>query len=131
MISGLRRFGGFAAVGAVGTAFSYLLLVGLVELAGVDPVSASAAGFLLGAVVNYSLSRKLVFRSQRAHREALPRFLAVAGSGLLLNTLLMGLLTRHTAVPYLISQMLVTGLLLGWHYLLNVLWTFRSGPPRN
>lgn len=121
-----RRFTGFAAVGAIGTAAHYALLVALVELAGVDPVAASVAGFLCGGLINYSLARRLVFRSRRPHREALPRFLAVAGSGLAINTVLMALFTHLTPLPYLLAQAVTTGLLLLWHYALNALWTFRA-----
>lgn len=120
----LRRFSGFAAVGAVGTLGHYLLLLALVEWGGQDPVTGSVAGFLLGALINYSLSRRLVFASRRPHREALPRFMAVAGSGLVMNTLLMTLLTHTFTVPYLIAQIATTGLLLLWHYSANALWTF-------
>src|SRR5574337_315927 len=84
-----RRLMHFAAVGLVGTGAHYLLLVALVEGLGADPVLGSVAGFCLGALVNYVMSHRFVFRSDRAHQEALPRFFAVALSGLAWNTLLM------------------------------------------
>lgn len=121
-----RRFLHFAAVGLLGTGAHYLLLVLLVEGVGADPVAGSVAGFCLGALVNYLMSHRYVFRSDRAHREALPRFLAVAGSGLAWNTLLMGLFTHGLAWPYLVAQVLTTGLLVVWHYTVNSLWTFRA-----
>ena len=122
----LRRFFHFAAVGAVGTVAHYLVLVGLVEVGGVDPVIASVAGFLTGALVNYILNRQLVFRSDRAHHQALPRFLMVAGTGLAWNALLMGFLVDRAGWPYLLAQVLTTGILVVWHYLANALWTFRQ-----
>ena len=126
------RFLRFAIVGAVGTAAQYALLLALVEGAGADPVVGSVAGFVLGALVNYTLNRTLVFRSDRAHVEALPRFLAVAGMGLCWNALLMYVLVDVAGVHYFIAQILTTGLLLGWHYAGNALWTFRrrATPPR-
>ena len=123
----LHRFLRFAAVGALGTAAHYALLLVLVEGAGVDPVAGSVAGFLLGALVNYTLNRTLVFRSDRAHAEALPRFLAVAGVGLGWNALLMYILVDFAGVHYLLAQILTTAILLVWHYLGNALWTFRKG----
>ena len=122
----LRRLAHFAAVGLVGTAAHYLLLVALVEGAGADPVAGSVAGFCLGALVNYGMSHRFVFRSDRAHQEALPRFFAVAVSGLAWNTLLMSLFTHVFGWPYLLAQILTTGLLVVWHYAVNALWTFRS-----
>lgn len=125
----LGRILRFAAVGAVGTAAHYALLLVLVEAGGVDPVVGSVAGFLLGALVNYTLNRRLVFRSDRAHVEALPRFLAVAGLGLCWNALLMYLFIDVAGLHYLIAQVVTTGILLAWHYLGNALWTFRKRPP--
>lgn len=121
----LRRFAGFAAVGLVGTAAHYALLVILVEVLGADPVLGAGAGFCLGAVVNYALSHRWVFRSDRAHHQALPRFLLVAAAGLLWTALLMGLFVRYLAWPYLVAQIVTTGILLFWHYGGNALWTFR------
>ncbi|AYH42553.1 GtrA family protein [Azoarcus sp. DN11] len=124
----LGRFLRFAAVGAVGTIAHYTLLLALVEGVGVDPVAGSVAGFLLGALVNYTMNRTLVFRSDRAHVEALPRFLAIAGMGLCWNALLMYLFVDLAGVHYLLAQVVTTGILLGWHYLGNALWTFRKHP---
>ena len=70
-----------------------------------------------------------MFRSQRAHREALPRFFAVAGVGLLLNGLLMRLLTHALGLHYLLAQVFTTALLLLWHFAANAAWTFRRKAP--
>ena len=123
----LRQFAGFVAVGVAGLVAHYGVLTGLVELASVDAVAASVAGFVAGGFVNYGLNRRLVFRSDRAHLAAGPRFLAVAASGLVLNALLMALLVDHLGVYYLAAQVLVTGSLTVWHFLLNRFWTFRAG----
>jgi len=120
-----RRFLSFAAVGLVGTAAHYATLTGLVELRGVDPVLGSVMGFLVGAVVNYALNYRLTFHSTKRHREAASKFLTVAGSGFVLNALLMAVLVKAAGAPYLLAQIAVTGALLFWHYALNAIWTFR------
>ena len=86
---GLARFLRFAAVGAVGTLAHYALLVALVEGAGAPPLAGATAGFVLGALVNYALARRLVFASTRSHAQALPRFFAVALAGLAWTALLL------------------------------------------
>lgn len=118
------RFLRFAAVGAVGTVAHYALLLVLVEAAGFDPVIGSVGGFVLGALVNYGMNRTLVFASDRAHVEALPRFFAVAGMGLVINALLMRLFVHVLGIHYLLAQIVTTALLLVWHYGGNALWTF-------
>ena len=121
----LVRFLRFAAVGAVGTVAHYALLLFMVEVLGTGALAGATAGFMLGAVVNYSLSRMLVFDSTRPHGEALPRFLAVAVVGLGWTALLMALLVDVAGLHYLLAQFLTTALLLLWHYAGNALWTFR------
>jgi putative flippase GtrA len=116
----------FAVVSGFGTAAHYALLIALVEFGGANPVPATVAGSILGALVNYTLSRQHVFRSDRSHREALPRFLAVAGVGMSVNALLMAGFTRWLGLPYLLAQVITTLLLLLWHYGANALWTFRG-----
>lgn len=122
----MKQFITFATAGLAGTAAQYAVLTALVELAGVDPVAASLAGFAAGAGVNYVLAHRVVFRSQRPHAEALPRFLAVAGSGFIINGLLMNVWVHRLGWPYLPAQLLTTLLLLFWHYAANALWTFRE-----
>ncbi|MCB4767150.1 GtrA family protein [Ancylobacter sp. Lp-2] len=129
LIARLRHFLLFAALGALGTLAQYAVLVALASGAGIDPVVASTAGFLTGGVVNYLLSRRIAFRSDRPHSEAAPRFFLVAGCGLVLNALMMAGFTRGLGLPYLPSQLMATGLLVVWHYAGNLLWTFRPARP--
>ncbi|MDQ0349587.1 GtrA family protein [Ancylobacter vacuolatus] len=119
----------FAALGSVGTLAQYAVLIALVQGGLAGPVAGSCAGFVVGGLVNYQLGRRLVFRSSTPHREALAKFFTVAGVGLGLNALLMVLLTGPLGAPYLPAQILVTGLLVLWHYAGNALWTFRAARP--
>ncbi len=120
-----KRFLTFAAVGLVGTAAHYATLTALVEFAGLDPVKGSVVGFIVGAVVNYILNYRLTFHSDKRHREALTKFFAVAGSGFVLNALLMTVLVHSLGAQYMLAQIGVTGFLVFWHYALNAIWTFR------
>lgn len=118
------QFVSFGAVGAVGTVAHYTLFVALVEWAAVDPVPASVAGAALGALVNYLLNYHYTFRSDRRHRDALPRFLAIAGLGLSLNTLCMALFVDSFGMHYLVAQVLATLSVLIWNFFANRHWTF-------
>lgn len=126
MLARIRHFLLFAALGAVGTLVQYTVLVALVQGLGVQAVLASTLGFLSGGVVNYSLARTIAFRSSKPHHEAATKFFLIAGVGLCLNALLMTGFTGGLGLPYLLAQVLTTGLLLFWHYAGNALWTFRE-----
>lgn len=129
LLARLRHLLLFAALGGVGTLAQYAVLISLVQSGLAGPVAGSCAGFVAGGLVNYQLGRRLVFRSSKPHGEAMAKFFTVAGIGLTLNALLMTLLTGPLAVPYLPAQILVTGLLVLWHYAGNALWTFRAAHP--
>ncbi|MBS9476824.1 GtrA family protein [Ancylobacter radicis] len=116
----------FAALGALGTLAHYAVLIGLVQSGFAGPVAGSTAGFLVGGLVNYQLSRRIVFRSDKRHVEAAGKFFTVAALGLVFNAALMALLTGPLGAPYLPAQILVTGLLVLWHYAGNAVWTFRQ-----
>ena len=121
----VKQFASFTACGAVGTAAHYSALIALVHGLQVSPVPASAIGFTIGALVNYSLNYRLTFRSKRLHRDSMPKFFAVALAGLLLNTAIMALLTTRLSVHYLIAQIIATGVVLMWNFAVNRWWTFR------
>ena len=87
-------------------------------------VSASAAGALVGAWINYALNYRYTFRSSKQHREAILKFAVVALIGLLLNTLFMWAGVVLLAMHYLSSQVLTTGLVFLWSFGANRYWTF-------
>ena len=81
----MARLISFGLVGASAALLQLFLLVLLVEFGSLEPVIASAAAYSLSAVYNYALNRRLTFRSDRPHRRAAPRFIAMVLIGLGLN----------------------------------------------
>lgn len=120
----LRQFARFLIVGCGSAIGHYGLLIALVQVAGVAPVPASAAGALLGAVINYVLNYHFTFRSEAQHRVALVKFACVALVGLSLNTLFMWIGIELFHLHYLVSQILTTGLVVIWSFSGNRFWTF-------
>jgi putative flippase GtrA len=114
----------FSAIGAVGTAVHYSLLIILVDLFASPAVLASAAGFVAGALVNYRLNHRVTFNSGLRHRHALPKFFSIALAGLALNILIVTLAVPR--VHYLTGQFMATGLVLLWNYLGNRFWTYKE-----
>ncbi|WUR12927.1 GtrA family protein [[Empedobacter] haloabium] len=119
----LRSLSAFLAVGALCTLVQYGAM-GLLVLAGMPAVAASATGFAGSAGLNYALNRRATFGSDRPHRTAMPRFVAVALMGLLLNTLLLTLLTG-AGLAVIPAQLLTTTGVIAWNYCIHGAWTFR------
>lgn len=116
----------FVGVGGVATIAHYSVLIALVELAGVDSTIGALAGFIAGGIVSYTLNYRWTFRSERDHAQAAPRFFSIAAVGFVLTGILMEIFTDHLHIPYLLAQMMTTGMVIVWHYLGNKLWTFRE-----
>jgi putative flippase GtrA len=114
----------YVGAGGIGTTFHYLLLTALVEIWQVRPSSATIAGSILGAVVNYTLNYHLTFASKASHVRTMPKFAVVALLSALLNGTGMWFLTRAFQMHYLPAQVLCTLLVLAFGYLLNRAWTF-------
>lgn len=116
----------FAAVGTVGTLFHYTVLISLVRFLELRPVIGSAAGFAVGALVNYTLNYYITFRSTRSHRAAMPKFYLVALVGLGINTAVMYALNEWLMFHYLVAQIITTGAVLLSNFIGNKLWTFKE-----
>jgi putative flippase GtrA len=119
-----RQISAFAGVGLVAAAVHYSVLIGLVEIARLDPVPATLAGYIAGGIVSYALNRRHTYASERPHKEATWRFAIVAGVGFLLTGLFMHAFTRWLGAPYLPAQLVTTALVLVWSFLAHKLWTF-------
>jgi putative flippase GtrA len=119
-----RQFSSFVVVGFIATGVHYAFLIGLVEIAGLAPVTAALIGYCAGGTVSYSLNRRHVFRSNRPHQEAVSRFILVAAVGFGLTYLFMSLLVDRAGIPYLPAQVVTTGVVMLWSFAAHKLWTF-------
>lgn len=126
-----RQFIAYASAGAVGTVAHYFLLLVLVMLFAVNPVAASAAGFLAGLLINYLLSHHWVFSSRKRHRETAFKFLVISSAGLALNTGLMHMAFNVIGIHYLLSQLAATAVVLLWNFAGNRFWTFADETKRS
>jgi putative flippase GtrA len=124
MLGKLLRFG---LVGVVATPVHYLALVVLVEVFGVGAVPATVVGSALGAWVNYLLNRRFTFRSAKRHRDAVPRFLAVAFGTGVLNAVLVYVGADLCGLHYLAAQVVATLIVFLTNFFLHAVWSFREG----
>lgn len=116
-------FSRYVAVGGVGTAIHYAILVIGVEALRLPEGLAASLGATAGAVVNYLLNYHLTFASRVPHRRALPRFALIA----LLGSLLSGFGVHagvDLGVHYVVAQITCTVVFLVVGFLLNRAFTF-------
>ncbi|MBV9078863.1 MAG: GtrA family protein [Methylobacteriaceae bacterium] len=123
-----RQFASFFGVGLLSAGVHYGMLYSLVEGYRLDPVAASLTGFCTGGIVSYLLNRRVTYRSDRPHAEATWRFALVSAIGFGLTWAFMTLFVRAIGIPYLLAQLVTTGIVLVWHFLAHRFWTFRAPP---
>lgn len=120
-----RRFCVYAAVGGLGTAVHYTVLLLVVGAGWLAPPSASVCGALVGALVNFVLNARVTFRAAMEGRAA-RRFFVTAGVGALANGLAMSVLVDRAGLDFRLAQVIVTLGVLVLTFALNSIWTFRS-----
>lgn len=119
-----HKFLKFLIVGGLCTALQYVILIALVEGLGLFATLASTAGYVVSSAVNYYLNYSFTFRSDARHGRSIPRFLLIAGCGLLLNGAITYLGTAVFGLHYLLAQVAATIVALLWNFLANLRWTF-------
>ena len=119
-----RQLIAYVFSGGVTAVAHYALLIGLVELGGVDPVPATLAGFVLGAVVSYTLNRWLTFDATHSHAQATWRFALIALGGFVLTGILTHLFVARAGLPYLPMQLVTTGIVMVFSFLGHKFFSF-------
>jgi len=119
-----RQLLAYVVAGGITAIAHYSVLVALVELARVDPVPATLAGFVVGAVVSYTLNRWLTFDATHSHRQATWRFGLIAAGGFALTGVLMHLFVTSLGLPYLPMQLVTTGIVMVFSFLGHKFFSF-------
>jgi len=124
--SATKQFSWFLVVGGVSTACHFLTLWVLREFAGLGVVVATTIGYMVGAIVNYILNKRVTFANVTVGMDAVPRFSVVVLTGLTLNGFLMASMEYAISwVPYLLRQCVATAVTLLSNFYLHRQWTFR------
>jgi len=119
-----RQLMAYVLAGGITAVAHYATLIGLVEFARIDPVPATLAGFVLGAVVSYALNRWLTFEATRSHGQAGWRFALIAAGGFVLTWVLMHLFVAKAGLPYLPMQFVTTGIVMVFSFLGHKFFSF-------
>lgn len=75
----------YALAGAVNTFVGLAVIIGLQEGLQIEPHLANAAGYAVGVIVSFVLSRFFVFRNHTGRRGAVPRYLAAVAVAFVAN----------------------------------------------
>ena len=119
-----RQLVAYVFAGGITAVAHYATLIGLVELGHVDPVPATLAGFVIGAVVSYALNRWLTFDATRSHAQAGWRFAVIAAGGFVLTGILMHVFVSRLGLPYLPMQLVTTGIVMVFSFLGHKFFSF-------
>lgn len=119
-----KQFSRFFIVGAISALIQFSILISLVEFLFLNPIWASTFGYIVGALINYTLNHYFTFKSSLSHKKALIRFTVNSLFGLFLNFLLMKIFLIYYA--YIVSQVFASSVILVWNFLLHRYWTFGS-----
>ena len=125
MPSVINKFFKFAGCGIVATFTQYLILIILVRTISLNPILASAIGFIIAALINYSLNYHLTFCCKKSHVPTVVKFFVTALIGIILNTFVLSLTIARLHFYYLWAQVIATFFVLFWNFTCNSLWTFR------
>jgi len=106
---------GFIAAGGMATLSHWVAMSGLVLL-GVNPVTATFSGSVVGAVTNYGLQRTLAFPNARPHVEAVWRYVLSSALAALLNVLIFFVLQQLGDMPVVPAQVLTTVMVAAFNY---------------
>lgn len=117
----------FAVIGVVAAAVHYVVAVSVEFTQLTSPAKANVIGFFLAFPVSYWGHRKLSFAGYTAtHKQAFPKFFAVALTGFLANQFMVVNILSFTALPFWLVLAVVMVLVAISTYLLSRYWAFKG-----
>jgi putative flippase GtrA len=114
----------FGFAGLAATATHVLILLVLVEHAGVGPVPASVPAFLAALLVSFLINHRWTFVARGAWGRYFSRYAAVSVAGLLLNLAIMYGTVSLMRQPYVVGLAMVVVLVPLFSFFLQRQWTF-------
>lgn len=124
------QFVKFGMVGISNTLISYVVYVVLIWLS-INYLLASVIGFLASVINAYYWNNKYVFKSEDGKKQIwwkafLKTFTSYAGTGLVLNNILLVLWVNVLAVHEMLAPILNLFITIPLNFLLNKYWAFKS-----
>ena len=119
----------FGVVGVIAFVVDYAVLLLLTEVAGIHYLISSAVAFLVSVAVNYMLSIAFVFETDksRSKGQEFVLFAVMSAGGLGINQLMMWLLSDGLFIPYQLSKLLATAVVMVYNFVTRKLFLERKG----
>ena len=125
----LNQIARFGVVGVIAFVVDYAALLLLTEVAGIHYLVSSAVAFLVSVAVNYVLSIAFVFETDksRGKGQEFVLFAIMSAGGLGINQLMMWLLSEGMFIPYQLSKLLATAVVMVYNFITRKLFLERKG----
>lgn len=122
----LRNIVTFGVVGILATIAHVAVAIALIEIRFLQPFSANAIGFGAGFLVSYFGHHRFSFESGADHRQAMPRFLTIAGFGLFLNQAIVYVMVNLAELSYFFVLVVIIATVPPLTYLSSRRWAFAT-----
>ena len=119
----------FGVVGVIAFLIDYEVLLLLTEVAGIHYLVSAAIAFLVSVIFNYILSIAFVFETDKSRSKGaeFTLFALMSAGGLGINQLMMWLLSDGLGVPYQLSKLVATGVVMVYNFVTRKLFLERKG----
>lgn len=124
----LRQFARYFISGCLALAVHLAVLALLVELFAIPAIAATAAGFVVGLVVNYAIQHAWVFRVDGEHERFFVRYVLITIVTFILNMVLFWVGHQVIGLWYPVAQIAATGIVFVLNFGINRLYTFSPRP---
>ena len=124
-----KQFLRYLVAGGSALSFHFLLMTLLIETGSSGEVAASAAGFLAGCLLNYTLQYHYTFTSNVDHQSAVLRYTVVTLAMLLLNLLIFKALLTLVGTGWVLAQLIASGTVFFGNFVINRRFTFAASYP--
>ena len=119
----------FIAVGCAAATVHWLVVVGLVEHAGLRPLVANVAGWMAALGVSFAGHHHLTFRGHGVPvLRSASRFFLLSGFGFTVNQATYAISLHFSRLGYQVLLGAVLVFVAGFTWLLSQWWVFRSSP---